>query len=390
MSDINQLSIPAISLDERIRTARIKVLGIGGAGGNAVDEMILSHMEGVEFIAINTDAQALEKCLAHAKIHIGNLISGLGAGGNPEKGRQAAIEDREKIMDILRGADLAFITGGMGGGTGTGASPVIAEIARELQILTVAVVTTPFAFEMGQRMKQAQEGIVNLKDKVDAYIILPNEKLIKISEKNTSLINSFAKANEVLKQSVQGISELILKKGLVNRDFADVETVLQGKGRTLMGTGIAKGENRAMQAIESAITSPLLEDVSIDGAMGALFNVCGDESIAIQEINAAISFVRQKLHPDANVFWGAYIDSSMDESIKFTVIISGLPETSQKSSEPQEKHAAKTENAAEAKKFYRVGKTPTPSTLEDIYDVSFDGEEAEFMIPAFQRKKEKK
>ena len=390
MSDFNQISIPAISLDEKVRTARIKVLGVGGAGNNAVDEMIMSNMEGVEFIAINTDSQALERCLAQTKIQIGNLVSGLGAGGNPDKGRQAAIEDREKLMEIIKGADLVFVTAGMGGGTGTGASPVIAEIARELQILTVAVVTTPFAFEMGQRMKQALEGIQNLKDKVDSYIIVPNEKLIKMSEKGTTLVNSFAQANEVLKQSVQGISELILKKGLVNRDFADVETVLQGKGRALMGTGISQGDNRALQAIENAISSPLLEDVSIDGAMGALFNVCGDESVTIQEVNSAIGFVRQKLHPEANIFWGAYIDSSMNDAIKFTVIISGLPESVHKSTTIQEKPVAKAEAAADSKKFLRLGKTPTPSTLEDIYDVSFDGEEAEFMIPAYQRKKEKK
>lgn len=387
---INKINI---SLDEKVNPAQIKVIGVGGAGNNAVNEMINSGLTGVEFIAINTDPQALEKSAAPLKIQIGkNITEGRGAGGDPEKGKQAAIEDKEKIMEILKGADLVFIAAGMGGGTGTGASPIIAEAAKELDILTVAVVTKPFPWEGGKRMRYAEEGMEALKNKVDSYIIIPNEKLLKISEKSTPLKDSFAKANEVLKSAVQGISELILKTGIVNLDFADVKSILQGKGKTLMGTGIAKGENRATQAIEMAISSPLLEDITISGAMSALISICGDENITTYEVNEALSRIIEKFHQDADIKWGAYIDPNMGDSIKFTLIISGLPDTAKgsamfKKSSPGVMQALKL-SKNDTNTYLREGKTPTPTTFEDMMDIAF--EEDMLDTPAFQRLKNNK
>ncbi len=387
---INKINI---SLDEKVNPAQIKVIGVGGAGNNAVNEMINSGLTGVEFITINTDPQALEKSAAPLKIQIGkNITEGRGAGGDPEKGKQAAIEDKEKIMEILKGADLVFIAAGMGGGTGTGASPIIAEAAKELDILTVAVVTKPFPWEGGKRMRYAEEGMEALKNKVDSYIIIPNEKLLKISEKSTPLKDSFAKANEVLKSAVQGISELILKTGIVNLDFADVKSILQGKGKTLMGTGIAKGENRATQAIEMAISSPLLEDISISGAMSALISICGDENITTYEVNEALSRIIEKFHQDADIKWGAYIDPNMGDSIKFTLIISGLPDTA-KGSATFKKSSSGVMQALKFSKndtntYLREGKTPTPTTFEDMMDIAF--EEDMLDTPAFQRLKNNK
>jgi len=384
-----------ISLDEKVNPAQIKVIGVGGAGNNAVNEMINSGLTGVEFITINTDPQALEKSAAPLKIQIGrNVTEGRGAGGDPEKGKQAAIEDKEKIMEILKGADLVFIAAGMGGGTGTGASPVIAEAAKELDILTVAVITKPFPWEGGKRMRYAEEGMEALKSKVDSYIIIPNEKLLKISEKSTSLKDSFAKANEVLKSAVQGISELILKTGIVNLDFADVKSILHAKGKTLMGTGIAKGENRAVQAIEMAISSPLLEDISISGAMSALISICGDENITTYEVNEALSRIIDKFHQDADIKWGAYIDPNMGDSIKFTLIISGLPDNSKSSSLFKKSSSGGAGMQAikfsknDTNNYLREGKTPTPTTFEDMMDINF--EEDMLDTPAFQRLKNNK
>ncbi len=381
-----------ISMEEPKNLARIKVIGIGGAGNNVVDELIKSKLEGVDFVSINTDAQVLGTSLAGIKLQIGNSIcGGRGTGGDPNLGKQAALEDKDKIIEIMEGADLVWITAGMGGGTGTGASPVIAEAAKELNILTVGVVTTPFAFEGGKRMNQAMEGIDNLKDKVDSYIVVPNEKLLKIIDKSTTLIEAFMMSNAILKQAVKGISELILQKGLVNRDLTDVKTILQNRGKAVIGTGIGKGDNRAVQAIENAISSPLLEDVSIEGAEASLVIVFGNESMGLQEINSAVSIVKQKLHPMANIFWGAYIDKSLEESIKFTVIISGLQNgnNSKLSLTVNRVEATKDDKLSTTKKNEQVtylrGKVTTPTnTLQDLYDFKLN--EDDYTIPAYKRK----
>lgn len=375
--------------------ARIKVIGVGGAGNNVVDELIKSGLEGVEFIAINTDAQVLGSSLANVKIQIGdNLCKGRGTGGDPNIGRQSAIEDRDKIIEALEGADLIWITAGMGGGTGTGASCIVAEAAKEKKILTVAVITTPFLFEGGKRMNQALEGIENLRDKVDSYIIVPNEKLLKISDKSTTLIEGFQMSNEVLMQAVKGVSELILQKGLVNRDLIDVKAVLENRGKAVIGTGIAKGDNRAVQAIDSAISSPLLEDVSIEGAEASLVIVFGNENMGLQEINSAVSIVKQKLHTEAIIYWGAYIDKSLDDSIKFTVIVSGLQEGKENkisgtsfSKIAANKDASMVDQKKNEPVNYLRGKIPTPNTtLQDLYDFKLNENEDDYTIPPYKYK----
>jgi cell division protein FtsZ len=379
-------------MEEPNNLARIKVVGVGGAGNNVVDELIKSKLEGVDFIAINTDSQVLGASLAPIKIQIGDAIcAGRGTGGNPAIGRQAAMEDKEKIIEALQGADLVWIAAGMGGGTGTGAVPIIAEAAKELNILTVAVITTPFVFEGGKRMTQAIEGIENLKDKVDSYIVVPNEKLLKVSDKGTTLIDAFMMSNEVLKQAVKDVSELILRKGLINRDLTDVKAVLQNKGKAVIGTGIAKGDNRAVQAISNAISYPLLEDVSIEGALSSLIIVFGNESMGLQEISSAVSIVQQKLNPQANVYWGAYIDKSLEDSIKFTVIISGIldgKEIKNSSSSAEISVAKETNENIATKKSepasYMRGKVATPtSSLQELYDIKL---EDDYTIPAYKKK----
>lgn len=384
-----------ISMEEPKNLARIKVIGVGGAGNNVVDELIKSKLEGVDFISINTDAQVLGFSLANVKIQIGDdICKGRGTGGDPNIGRQSAIEDKDKIMEVLEGADLVWITAGMGGGTGTGASPIVAEAAKEMKILTVAVITTPFLFEGGKRMNQALEGIESLRDKVDSYIVVPNEKLLKISDKSTTLIEAFQMSNEVLKQAVKGVSELILQKGLVNRDLIDVKSVLQNKGKAVIGTGISKGDNRAVQAIDGAISSPLLEDVCIEGAEASLVIVFGNETMGLQEINSAVSIVKQKLHPEAIIYWGAYIDKSLDDSIKFTVIISGLQENkgNKIGGTSFSQIAANNDVSMVSQKKnepvnYLRGKVSTPNTtLQDLYDFKLDENEDDYTIPAYKHK----
>lgn len=305
--------------------ARIKVVGVGGSGVNAISRMIECKLKGVEFVAINTDAQALHHSKATEKIHIGkNLTKGLGAGMNPEIGRQAAEENRDEIHEVLKGADMVFITCGLGGGTGTGASPIVAEAAKEAGALTIAVVTKPFSFEGAQRRAIAMEGIENLKDRVDALIIVPNDRLLQIIDRKTTLINAFRVVDDILRQGVQGISDLITKPGIVNVDFADVRAILQDSGSALMGIGIAAGENRAAQAAKLAINSPLLE-FSIDGAKGILFNVSGGPDIAMLEINEAANIITESIDPNAKVIFGATIDESAKKGeIILTVIAAGF------------------------------------------------------------------
>lgn len=305
--------------------ARIIVVGVGGGGGNAISRMIDSNLKGVEFVTINTDAQALHHSRAAEKVHIGkNITKGLGAGMNPEVGRQAAEESREEIQSVLKGADMVFITAGMGGGTGTGAAPTVAEIARELGALTVGVVTRPFSFEGAKRNSIADEGLRNLKERVDTIITIPNDKLLSIIDKKTSLVNAFKIVDDVLRQGVQGISDLITKPGVVNVDFADVKAVMSNSGSALMGIGIASGENRAAEAARAAANSPLL-DLSIDGAKGVLFNVSGGSDVTMLEINEAASIITDKIDPEAKVIFGAVLDDQIGKGeIQITVVATGF------------------------------------------------------------------
>ena len=305
--------------------AKIKVIGVGGSGGNAVNTMIKSGLGGVEFIAVNTDRQALAASLAETKIPIGGeLTKGLGAGANPEVGRRAALEDYHKVADVLQGCDMVFVTAGMGGGTGTGAAPVIAKIAKELGILTVGVVTKPFGFEGRKRSRQAMDGIRSLRESVDSLITIPNQRLLSIAGKDMSFMDAFRKADEVLLNAVQGISDLINHTGLINTDFADVRTIMANKGLALMGTGLGAGEHRAVEAATNAISSPLLEDISVDGATGLIINVTGGTDLTAFEVNEATTLIMEAAHEDAEIIFGSVIDETMKDQVKITVIATGI------------------------------------------------------------------
>ncbi len=305
--------------------AVIKVVGVGGGGGNAVDHMVRSGVEGVDFICANTDAQALRNASSKTVIQLGSQVTkGLGAGANPEIGRQSAQEDRDRIAELLDGADMVFVTAGMGGGTGTGAAPVVAEIAKELGILTVAVVTKPFPFEGKKRMRSAQEGIEELKEHVHSLITIPNEKLQAVLGGSTSLLDAFKAANEVLQGAVKGIADLIVRPGMINVDFADVRTVMSEMGTAMMGTGTASGEGRAAEAAQAAISSPLLEDVDLRGARGILINITANESIALDEFSEVGDIVSELASDDANVIIGTAIDPDMGDNISVTVVATGL------------------------------------------------------------------
>ncbi len=305
--------------------AKIKVIGVGGSGGNAVNTMITMGLKGVEFICANTDKQALEASLASVKVQIGgNLTKGLGAGANPDVGRQAALEDYARLSEVLAGADMVFVTAGMGGGTGTGAAPIIAKIAKEVGALTVGVVTKPFGFEGRKRMKQAEQGLNNLKASVDSLITIPNNRLLSIADISLSMIDAFKKADEVLLHAVQGISDLINHTGLINSDFADVKTIMSNKGLALMGIGVASGENRSIEAAKRAISSPLLEDISINGATGIIVNVTGGSNLKIHEVNDATTLIMEAADEDAEIIFGTVIDENMNDEVKVTVIATGL------------------------------------------------------------------
>jgi len=306
--------------------ARIKVVGVGGAGGNALDTMIRSGLGGVEFVVANTDAQALEHKLAPLKLQLGTeLTRGLGCGANPEKGRAAALEDRDRIRDLLIGCDMVFVTAGLGGGTGTGAAPVIAEVAREVGALTVAVVTKPFPFEGRQRQRHAEQGMDELHRVVDTLITIPNQRLLALAGRDTPMTESFRLADDVLLNAVKGISDLITVHGLINLDFADVRTIMNEMGMALMGTGVGVGENRAKDAAYAAISSPLLEDLSIDGARGVLINITGGPDMTLYEVNEASTLVQEAAHEEANIIFGAVIDEAVKEGeIRVTVIATGL------------------------------------------------------------------
>nr|WP_298249855.1 cell division protein FtsZ [uncultured Halomonas sp.] len=313
-------------------SAVIKVIGVGGGGGNAVNHMVESSIEGVEFICANTDAQALKRVAAKTVLQLGNEITkGLGAGANPDVGRQAAMEDRERIAELLEGADMVFITAGMGGGTGTGGAPVVAQVAKELGILTVAVVTRPFPFEGPKRMRSAEEGMRELSEHVDSLITIPNEKLLSVLGKSASLLTAFSAANDVLLGAVQGIAELITSPGIINVDFADVRTVMSEMGMAMMGTGGAIGENRAREAAEKAIRSPLLEDVDLHGARGILVNITAGPDLSIGEFNDVGATVQEFASQDATIVVGTSIDMEMTDELRVTVVAAGLDDRQQRS-----------------------------------------------------------
>jgi cell division protein FtsZ len=311
--------------DPPITGARIKVIGIGGGGGNAVNRMIEAGIEGIEFLVANTDLQALKRSRAPIKIQLGSrLTKGLGAGADPVVGREAALEDTDKIIEVLEGADMVFVTTGLGGGTGTGGAPIIASLATELNALTVAVVTKPFHFEGRRRMQQAEQGLRELQECVDTVITIPNERLLHTVDRGASLADSFRVADDVLRQAVQGISDLITVPGLINLDFADVKTIMAGMGMALMGAGRATGENRAIEATQQAISSPLLEEATIQGARGVLINITGGPDLTLFEVNAASSIIREAADEDANIIFGAVIDENMHDEMRITVIATGF------------------------------------------------------------------
>src|ERR1700761_1304979 len=310
--------------DEAQRNARIKVIGVGGGGGNAVNRMIAANVEGVEFIAANTDVQALQVSNAPVKLQLGvKLTSGLGAGANPDVGRRAALEDSDKIIEALEGADMVFVTAGLGGGTGTGAAPVIASLASEMGALTVAVVTRPFGFEGKRRLQQAERGMQELLEAVDTMIVIPNEKLLVVA-KDAGFFESFRVADDVLRQGVQGISDIITIPGIINRDFADVKTTMAGMGYAVMGTAMRSGANRAIEAAQAAMASPLLEAGAIDGAKGILINISGSSNLKLSEVNEASTLIQNAAHEEANIIFGAVLDESMGDEVKITVIATGF------------------------------------------------------------------
>ncbi|MFH1613075.1 MAG: cell division protein FtsZ [bacterium] len=354
--------------NEQYNAAKIKVIGVGGGGGNAINRMIETNVQGVEFIAINTDAQVLKTSLTPCKIQIGEKITkGLGAGANPEIGFKAATEDKEIIKEILQNTDLIFITATLGGGTGTGASPVIAEIAKEIGALTIAVVTKPFDFEGKRKANYAEEGIKELKKFVDTLIVIPNQKLLSITQDNHSFVDCLKIADDILKQSVQGISDLITLPGLINLDFADIKAITKEMGNALIGIGISSGEKRAEQAIHQAISNPILEDTSIKGACGILLNITAGENLKIKEIDEIASRIKDLADPNANIIWGTSIDNNMEDNLKVTIIATGF-----------EKKEKEKEN--EKKVFANPSYKPNK-----INELKW---EHKFEIPAFKRKKE--
>lgn len=383
-----------ISLEEEgYRGACIKVVGVGGGGGNAVNRMITSRISGVDFLATNTDLQALRANHAPMKIQLGGkLTKGRGCGADPETGRQAALEDTEQILEALEGADMVFVTAGLGGGTGTGGAPIIASLASEMGALTVAVVTKPFTFEGKWRMNQSEEGMAELRDCVDTLICIPNDKLLATVDRHTSLPEAFSIADDVLRQAVQGISDLITVPGLINLDFADVGTIMRGMGDAVMGTGVAKGENRAVEAAQKAISSPLLEETSIEGARGVIINVTGGEDMSLMEVNEASSIIQQASDDEANIIFGAVVDPAMDGRLKITVIATGFRRIEKNkrhrgSVTPVDinKYGKVLEPASSSSGFLRRG---TPESLVDDLDFGTnEGEEGEDLdVPTFLRK----
>lgn len=381
-------------VDNMPQNAVIKVVGIGGGGGNAVKHMISNAVEGVDFICANTDSQALKNVDAHTIIQLGSGITkGLGAGANPEIGREAAMEDKDRIAEILQGSDMVFITAGMGGGTGTGGAPVVAEVARELGILTVAVVTKPFPFEGRKRMMLADEGIKQLQDRVDSLITIPNEKLLAVLGKTTSLLDAFKSANDVLLGAVQGIADLIIRPGMINVDFADVRTVMSEMGMAMMGSGRASGENRAREAAEAAIRSPLLEDVNLNGARGILVNITAGMDLSLGEFSEVGDTIEEFASGDATVVVGTVIDPEMSDEIRVTVVATGLGAPVQAAAKPPTKVIVdNTRNADGQPNYAALDRPPAlrakkASQQSGSNSLDNNDRDMEYLdIPAFLRK----
>ncbi len=391
-----------LALDDEVKNeARIKVIGVGGGGGNAVNRMVRAGLDGVEFIVANTDAQALQANAAPVKIQIGGrLTKGLGAGADPDIGRKAALEDTEGIIQALTGADMVFVTTGLGGGTGTGAAPIIANLASELGALTIAVVTRPFRFEGRKRAVQAERGLEVLRECVDSVITIPNERLLAIIERQTSLTEAFATADDVLRQAIQGISDLILVPGLINLDFADIRTIMAGMGVAMMGTGVRSGDNRTVEAAKAAISSPLLEGASVNGARGVIINVTGGPDLSLVEVSEASLLIQEAAHEDANIIFGAVVDQKLEGKVKVTVIATGFDHRADRETPVDLQHYAARlkdrtdEPAAEAG---RLSVTRRPAlalplsegvllaAATDAADLGLDVESA-FDVPAFMRR----
>lgn len=378
--DVRSGSIVFDDSEQPITGANIKVVGVGGGGGNAINRMIEAGIQGVQFLVANTDLQSLKASQASVKLQIGEkLTRGLGVGGDPERGRQSALEDTEKIIEALEGSDMVFITAGLGGGTGTGAAPIIASLATELGALTVAVVTKPFRFEGRRRQRQAEQGLNELRECVDTVITIPNERLLNAVPKGTRFHESFRLVDDVLLQAVQGISDIITVPGLINVDFADVKAIMEGMGMALMGTGSAAGENRALEATQRAISSPLLEEASIEGAKGLLVNVSGGADLTLFEVNEAMSIIHDAADPDANIIFGAVLDERLTNEMKITVIATGFDKAAA-AAEPNRPYAAPDPAAAGTRvNTGPLGSqnpgAPEPMRREDIN------------VPAFMRKK---
>jgi cell division protein FtsZ len=391
--------------DDAELQARIKVVGVGGSGGNALNTMIQRGLDGVEFIAANTDAQALDRSLAQVKIQLGpELTRGLGAGGNPDVGRKAALEDVQRLSEALEGADMVFVTAGMGGGTGTGAAPIISQVAHDQGALTVGVVTKPFLFEGRKRSKNAERGVQELIDVIDSIITIPNQRLMSLGDDDITMLDAFARADDVLLQAVQGISDLIINAGMINVDFADVKTIMSNNGRALMGTGIAKGDRRALEAAEMAVNSPLLDEVSVQGATGILINFTAGPDIKLREINEAAGLVQQAAHEDAEIIFGVVTDPNLTDTVKVTVIATGFEKSGHASMPIGLHHAHSTNQSSHGSSSNRNTRTANArgddlsSTLEGVpavvpqmagaraFGASALHDEAVLDIPAYLRR----
>lgn len=380
--------------DHLDRPAKIKVIGVGGGGGNAVNTMIESHLEGVDFLTANTDAQALKNSKAAMKVQLGGkLTKGLGAGANPEIGREAALEDRARIAEFLDGCDMVFIAAGLGGGTGTGAAPVIAEVAKELGALTVGVVTKPFSREGKQRMKKAEQGVDCLKKVVDSLIVIPNDRLLGLAGKNMSILDAFKPSDDVLRQAVQGISDLITTSGLINVDFADVKAIMSVRGMAMMGIGMASGEKRAAEAAQKAISSPLLEEIDISGAKGVLVNICGSSNLTMEEFDEASRIIHDKVDEDANIIIGLVVNEELGDNIKITAIATGFGESFEKTRGAAEELKAQVAMPANPKfdrdipAFIRERQRESIRSMRSNLGPNIAGTDDEYDIPTFLRKR---
>ncbi|MEL6822077.1 MAG: cell division protein FtsZ [Calditrichota bacterium] len=385
----------AIEFDERAeRNAKLKVIGVGGAGGNAINTMMNSGLFGVDFIAVNTDSQSLETNLAPQKLQIGQMLTqGLGAGANPDVGAKAVEEDREEVAKVLAGADMVFVTAGMGGGTGTGAAPVVAEIAKEIGALTVGIVTKPFNFEGIKRLKRAEEGIKEMRKVVDTLIVIPNQRLFAVVDKSTPLLDAFKVADDVLLHATKGISDLITVPGLINLDFADVRTIMAEMGDALMGTGAARGEGKAIQAAQQAISSPLLEGVSINGARGVLVNITGGPDMSLFEVSEATTIIYEEAGEDANVIFGAVLDDNLTDEIFITVIATGFMVEEKAATKPPKEDSAPVETSPkllDLPTFMREKKKPEEPQVRPMKtgtdNLNLNNDIEDLDIPTFLRK----